>query len=97
MYVYPTVTPRLPPRVPAVCIFAEIAPYRVSKKLASSCARPAAALRDQLLVGVVAIRASSPHLEVRQGDVVLEETRANEPYEILALQRVRERRDLHTV
>ena len=34
-------------RIPAVCIFAENAPYRASKKLASSSARPqAAALRD---------------------------------------------------
>ena len=35
-------------RVPAVCIFAENAPYRTSQKVsARSSARPAAALRDQ--------------------------------------------------
>ena len=51
MYRVPTgyreVTRRLPGRVPTVCIFAENAPYRTSKKVsARSSARPAAALRD---------------------------------------------------
>ena len=39
----PIVTPQLPHKVPAVCIFAEIGPYRASKKVsARSSARPCA-------------------------------------------------------